>query len=78
MIVVVYLLIRHLGPFHPVSVLFSPKHVFRTGLNPFRAPEPLPILNSSNLVPKNGFPVAKGLSSQTEEPRKKSGVQPLS
>ena len=29
--------------------------------NPFRAPEPLPTLNPSNLVPKNGFPVAKGL-----------------
>ena len=31
-------------------------------MNPFRAPEPLPILNPSNAVPKNGFPVAKGLS----------------
>ena len=30
-------------------------------LNPFRAPEPLPILNPSNFVPKNGFPVVKGL-----------------
>ena len=30
--------------------------------NPFRAPEPLPILNPSNFVPKNGFPVAKGLT----------------
>ena len=30
-------------------------------LNPFRAPEPLPILYPSNLVPKNGFPVVKGL-----------------
>ena len=28
--------------------------------NPFRAPEPLPILNESNVVPKNGFPVVKG------------------
>ena len=28
-------------------------------LNPFTAPEPLPILNPSNFVPKNGFPVAK-------------------
>ena len=27
----------------------------------FRAPEPLPILNPSNFVPKNGFPVVKGL-----------------
>ena len=32
-------------------------------LNPCRAPEPLPILNPSNFVPKNGFPVVKGLSS---------------
>ena len=30
-------------------------------INPFRAPEPLPILNPSNFVPKNGFPVVKGL-----------------
>ena len=30
-------------------------------LNPFRAPEPLPILNASNFVPQNGFPVVKGL-----------------
>ena len=29
-------------------------------LNPFRAPEPLPILNPSNFVPKNGLPVVKG------------------
>ena len=32
------------------------------GLNPFRAPEPLPILNPSNFVPKNGFPVVKALT----------------
>ena len=25
---------------------------------PLRAPEPLPILNLSNFVPKNGFPVS--------------------
>ena len=30
-------------------------------LNPLRAPKPLPILNPSNFVPKNGFPVVKGL-----------------
>ena len=30
-------------------------------VNPFRAPKPLPILNPSNFVPKNGFPVVKGL-----------------
>ena len=29
-------------------------------LNPFGAPEPLPILNPSDFVPKNGFPVVKG------------------
>ena len=29
-------------------------------LDPFKAPEPLPIQNPSNFVPKNGFPVAKG------------------
>ena len=28
---------------------------FERGLNPFRAPEPLPILNPSNLSPKTGF-----------------------
>ena len=28
-----------------------------------RAPEPLPILNPSNFVPKNGFPVVKALRS---------------
>ena len=28
----------------------------------FRAPEPLPILNPRNFVPKNGFPVVKGLT----------------
>ena len=29
--------------------------------NPFRAPNPLRILNTSHFVPKNGFPVVKGL-----------------
>ena len=29
-------------------------------INPFRAPKPLPILNPSNNVPKNGFPIVKG------------------
>ena len=28
-------------------------------VNPFRAPEPLPILHPSNFVPENGFPVVK-------------------
>ena len=36
-------------------------HKIRIAFNPFRAPEPLPILNPSNFVPKNGFPVVKGL-----------------
>ena len=31
-------------------------------LTPFRAPEPLPTLNPRNVVPKNGFPVVKGLT----------------
>ena len=30
-------------------------------INPFRAPEPLPVLKTSKSVPKNGFPVVKGL-----------------
>ena len=30
-------------------------------INPFRAPEPLPILHAIDFVLKNGFPVAKGL-----------------
>ena len=33
-----------------------------TPINPFIAPEPLPILNPSNFVPKNGFSVVKGSS----------------
>ena len=31
-------------------------------LNLFRAPESLPILNPSNFVPNNRFPVVKGLT----------------
>ena len=31
-------------------------------LSSLRAPEPLPILNPSNFVPKNGFPVVKALT----------------
>ena len=41
---------------------------FRKSLNPFRAPEPLPILNPSNFVPKNGFPVVEGLSPSVRLP----------
>ena len=33
-------------------------------INPLRAPEPLPILNASNFVPKNGFPVVKRLTKE--------------
>ena len=40
----------------PVSTAFNSPE-----LNLFRAPESLPILNPSNFVPKNGFPVVKGL-----------------
>ena len=36
---------------------FLKKSVF----NPFIAAESLSVLNSSNFVPKNGFPVVKGL-----------------
>ena len=41
--------------------------LFPTGLcrllfNPFRAPKPLPILNPSIFVHKNGFAVVKGLT----------------
>ena len=34
-------------------------------LDPLRAPEPLPTLNPSNFVPKNRFPVVKGLRVNT-------------
>ena len=33
-------------------------------VNPSGAPEPLPVLNPSNIVPKNGFPVVKGLRAE--------------
>ena len=47
--------------YHPTdSTIAPPKPAFF--FNPFRAPEPLPILNPSNVVPKNGFPVVKGLT----------------
>ena len=42
--------------------------IFST-LDPFRAPEPLPILNPSNFVPKNGFPVVKGLTPSRSSPK---------
>ena len=51
--------------------LFFQISFWESGLNPFRAPKPLPILKPSNYVPQNGFPVVKGLSSQIEEPQKK-------
>ena len=40
----------------------------RCWVNPFRAPEPLPMLNPSNFVPKNGFPVVKALRSPRTPP----------
>ena len=55
----------------------------RFRVNPFRAAEPFPIRNRSNLVPKNGFPVVKGLRSpppitqKTFRPKKRA-VTPLS
>ena len=41
------------------------KKVSSATFNPFRAPEPLPILNPSNVVPENGFLVVKGLNAQS-------------
>ena len=51
---------------HVISALFpSTGEVVnskqRKQLNPLIAPEPLPILNPSNFVPEDGFPVVKGL-----------------
>ena len=43
-----------------VSFLVPSNH--ETFVNPFRAPEPLLILNPSSFVPKNGLPVVKGLN----------------
>ena len=43
----------------------------RRRINPFKAPEPLPILNPSNFVPKNGFPVVKGLRQKKENSLRK-------
>ena len=43
----------------------------RFWINPFRAPEPLPILNPSNFVPQNGFPVVKGLRSPVIQKKKR-------
>ena len=63
--------LRPHGLFHRGSVVFFSKTGFGRGLNPFRAPEPLHTLNPSHFVPQNGFPVAKGLNSQIEEPQKK-------
>ena len=60
------------GIFHPVVAFGFPPRIsfWEKPLNPFRAPEPHPTLNPSNFVPKKGFPVVKGLSSQIEEPQK--------
>ena len=43
-------------------VMLATTRTSSPGINPFRAPEPLPILNPSNFVPKNGCPVVKGFS----------------
>ena len=50
-------------------IFFFPEVPLNLGeLNPFRDPEPLPILNPSDFVPKNGFgfPVVKGLRDLSE------------
>ena len=47
----------------PFSVQGKKATVQFRGINPFRAPKPLPILNPSNVVPKKGFPVVEGLNS---------------
>ena len=47
---------------------FSPKGLRNDGAPyPFRVPETLPILNPSNFVPKNGFPVVKELKTPPEK-----------
>ena len=43
-----------------VATVLEKKWKRKYGFNPFRAPEALPILNPSNFVPKNGFPVVEG------------------
>ena len=45
-----------------VCHVVTPRSKVNGVVNPSRAPEPLPILNPSNFVPKKGFPVVKGLS----------------
>ena len=63
------------------SFIFVQNSLFcERSLNPFTAPEPLPILNSSNFVPKNGFPVVKGVdfSPELRNLRKNAVHTPLS
>ena len=59
-----------------VSQEMRPGAGFKTGgfVSPFRAPEPLPILNPSDFVPKNGFPVVKGLKKSWGGNRRTTGV----
>ena len=50
----------------PTSAVFFGLKPEATGcswypINPFRTPEPLPILHPSSFVPRTGFPVVKGL-----------------
>ena len=74
--IIIHYLDRPLKFFNPEAKAFFSQIGF--WVNPFRAPEPLPILNPSNFVPKNGFPVVNGLrhvlSSQIEEPQTKRGA----
>ena len=48
---------------------FRPKWFLHDGglLNPLKAPKHLPVLNPSNFVPENGFPVVKALSPKSSE-----------
>ena len=56
----IYRTVRHLHKTRGQCVTFSPKCFLEFG--GFRAPEPRPILDPSNFVPKIGFPVAKGFN----------------
>ena len=51
-----------LQPQKRLLILIPSKWSLKRPLNPFGAPKPLPILNPSNFVPENGFPVVKGLT----------------
>ena len=55
-----------MSPTHNLTCGVDGRTGKKNGFNPFRAPEPLPILCPSNFVPKNGFPVVKGLRNESE------------